>query len=117
MGYGGGLLLSSDIMRGYNDPFILSLLLEEPSYGYEISKKIKERSNDNYVMKETTLYSAFARLERNGYIQSSQQVKKAGRKRTYYEITELGRDYLQEKADEWIVTQDVINQFLTKGRG
>lgn len=115
MEYGGGRLLSSDIMRGYNDSIILSLLKEGPSYGYELSKKIKARSNENYVMKETTLYSAFARLEKNGYIQSFQQVKKAGRKRTYYEITDEGRVFLQEKADEWVITQDVVNQFLTKG--
>jgi len=108
-------LLSSDIMRGYNDPIILSLLLEGPSYGYEISKLIKERSNGNYVMKETTLYSAFARLERNGYIESSQEMKTQGRKRTYYHITASGRAYLREKADEWVVTQKVVSQFLTKG--
>lgn len=115
MEYGGALLLSSDIMRGYNDLIILSLLVEGPSYGYELSKKIKERSNENYVMKETTLYSAFARLEKNEYIRSFQQVKTAGRKRTYYEITETGRSYLNDKAEEWIVTQAVVNQFLTKG--
>ncbi|WP_440895040.1 PadR family transcriptional regulator [Amphibacillus sp. Q70] len=108
-------MLSSDIMRGYNDLIILSLLIEGPSYGYEISKKIKERSNENYVMKETTLYSAFARLEKNNYIQSFQQIKTAGRKRTYYEITETGRNYLNDKAEEWVVTQDVVNRFLMKG--
>lgn len=109
-------MLSSDIMRGYNDPLILSLLMEGPSYGYEISKKIKERSNGNYVMKETTLYSAFARLEKNGYVESFQQVKMQGRKRTYYNITDKGRDHLRDKEEEWMITQDVVNQFLTKGR-
>ena len=108
-------MLSSDIMRGYNDPIILSVLMEGPSYGYEISKIVKQRSKENYVMKETTLYSAFARLEKNGYIESFQQVKKQGRKRTYYNITEVGRAYLGEKADEWVITQEVVSQFLTKG--
>lgn len=108
-------MLSSDIMRGYNDPLILSLLMEGPSYGYEISKQIKERSNENYVMKETTLYSAFNRLEKNGYIESFQQVKTVGRKRTYYNITAKGRTHLQEKEEEWIIIQNVVNQFLTKG--
>ena len=62
--------ISSDVIRGYNDTMILFLLLEKPSYGYEISKQIKALSQEKYVIKETTLYSAFTRMEKNGYIQS-----------------------------------------------
>ena len=56
-------MISSDIIRGYNDTFILFHLLDGPSYGYEISKHIRERSGDKYIIKETTLYSAFTRKE------------------------------------------------------
>ena len=55
-------MISSDIIRGYNDTIILYLLLEGPSYGYEISKRIREISMEKYIIKETTLYSAFNRL-------------------------------------------------------
>ncbi len=34
--------LSSDVMRGYNDLIVLSVLAEGDSYGYEISRRIKE---------------------------------------------------------------------------
>ena len=60
--------ISSDIIRGYNDTIILYLLLDKPSYGYEISKQIKAMTNEKYIVKETTLYSAFTRMEKNGYI-------------------------------------------------
>ena len=60
--------ISSDVIRGYNDTIILYLLLDRPSYGYEISKQIRLISEEKYVIKETTLYSAFTRLEKNGYI-------------------------------------------------
>ena len=66
------MAISSDVIRGYNDTMILYLLLDKPSYGYEISKQIKTLSNEKYVIKETTLYSAFTRMERNGYIESFQ---------------------------------------------
>lgn len=56
--------ISSDIIRGYNDTIILYLLLDKPSYGYEISKQIKALSDEKYIMKETTLYSAFTRMEK-----------------------------------------------------
>ena len=61
------LNISSDVIRGYNDTIILYLLLDRPSYGYEISKQIKQISEEKYVIKETTLYSAFTRLEKTVY--------------------------------------------------
>ncbi|MBP5608900.1 MAG: helix-turn-helix transcriptional regulator, partial [Lachnospiraceae bacterium] len=62
--------ISSDVIRGYNDTMILYILKQEPSYGYEISKRIRSISEDKYIIKETTLYSAFSRMEKNGYIES-----------------------------------------------
>jgi len=34
-------VISSDVIRGYVDTIILSLLIEGDSYGYEISKNIR----------------------------------------------------------------------------
>lgn len=111
-----GLLLvniSSDVIRGYNDTMILYLLLDSPSYGYEISKKIKLMSEEKYTIKETTLYSAFTRMEKNGYVESFNDADTAnGKRRTYYRITELGRQYYNEKCEEWIVTKDVVEKFI-----
>ena len=56
--------ISSDVIRGYNDTMILYILRKAPSYGYEISKQIKQLSDGKYVIKETTLYSAFTRMEK-----------------------------------------------------
>ena len=107
--------ISSDIIRGYNDTMILYLLLNKPSYGYEISKQIKELAGEKYVIKETTLYSAFTRMEKNGYVESfSDQDNTAGKRRTYYRITELGRQYYREKCEEWMLTQEVVEKFIMK---
>ena len=107
--------ISSDIIRGYNDTMILYLLLNKPSYGYEISKQIKELSGEKYVIKETTLYSAFTRMEKNVYVESfSDQDNTAGKRRTYYRITELGRQYYREKCEEWMLTQEVVEKFIMK---
>lgn len=105
-------MISSDIIRGYNDPLILSLLLEGDSYGYELSKKIKDMSQGKYIIKETTLYSAFNRLKKNGYIISYPGNETFGKKRTYYKITDLGKAYYLEKQEEWHVTKEVIDIFL-----
>ena len=107
-------MISSDVIRGYNDIIILHLLVHEPSYGYEISKTIRSISEDKYVIKETTLYSAFTRMEKNNYIDSFMQTGENGKKRTYYKITDLGRKYYREKCDEWKLTKDVIDRFVDK---
>lgn len=108
-------MISSDIIRGYNDTIILYLLLDDNSYGYEVSKKIKELSDGKYIIKETTLYSAFNRLLKNGYIESFYKDETFGKRRTYYKITEAGRRYYEEKCREWDVTKEVINRFIKEG--
>ena len=105
-------MISSDVMRGYNDIIILYLLFEAPSYGYEISRQIKDISEGKYVIKETTLYSAFTRLEKNGYIESFYGDESGGKRRTYYKITESGRDYYYEKCEEWGLTKEVVGKFV-----
>ena len=107
--------ISSDIIRGYNDTMILFLLLNEPSYGYELSKQIKTLSEGKYVIKETTLYSAFSRMEKNGYIESFEsEAPNTGKKRTYYRITDLGTQYYNEKCEEWKLTKEVVERFISR---
>lgn len=105
-------MISSDVIRGYNDTIILYLLLERDSYGYEISKSIKVLSQDKYIIKETTLYSAFSRLEKNDYITSFFGNETNGKRRTYYRITERGKFYYREKCEEWNLTKEVIEKFI-----
>ena len=104
-------MISSDIIRGYTDTMILFIVSGGDSYGYEISKQIREISEDSYVMKETTLYSALTRLEKNGFIASYSGMHD-GRKRTYYSITAAGREYYSEKCREWELTKRVIDNFI-----
>ena len=105
-------MISSDVIRGYNDTIILYLLLEEPSYGYMISKRIRELTDEKYIIKETTLYSAFTRLEKNGFVESFYGNETNGKRRTYYRITEAGRAYYKEKCQEWQLTKEVIEKFI-----
>ncbi|QFJ54813.1 PadR family transcriptional regulator [Pseudobutyrivibrio xylanivorans] len=107
--------ISSDVIRGYNDTMILSILIKEPSYGYEISKQIKQISDEKYIIKETTLYSAFNRMEKNGYIESfvaDPDPEGNGKKRTYYRVTDVGKDFYRTKCEEWELTKDVIERFI-----
>lgn len=109
--------ISSDVIRGYNDTIILFILRKAPSYGYEISKQIREIAEGKYIIKETTLYSAFSRMEKKGYIESFSGNETNGKKRTYYQITAAGNDYFQQKCAEWEVTKEVIDRFAVYREG
>lgn len=106
-------MISSDVIRGYNDTMILFLLQHNDSYGYELSKQIKLLSEEKYVIKETTLYSAFTRLEKNGYISSYYGEETNGKRRTYYHLTPEGLNYYHDKCREWNITKEVIDKFIT----
>ena len=104
--------ISSDVIRGYNDTMILYILRKGPSYGYEIGKEIRRISDDKYVIKETTLYSAFTRMEKYGYVESYSGEAENGKKRTYYRITDDGEAYYHNKCDEWHLTKEVVGNFI-----
>ena len=109
--------ISSDVMRGYIDLMILRALWEGDSYGYAISKRVTDISENRYTMKETTLYSAFARLEKLGYLRAYPGSYSGGRERTYYSLTAEGRRYYRQKCAEWALTQDLITKFILEDEG
>lgn len=59
-------MISADAIRGYVDIMILSILERQASYPYELVKTIARVSRGEYVIKQTTLYSAVKRLESQG---------------------------------------------------
>lgn len=105
-------MISSDSMRGFNDLLILLLLYKQDSYGYQISKDINHIGQGIYELKETTLYSAIKRLEKNQLIVSYEAEETFGRKRSNYRISKEGIKVLKEKLREWEEIQILINNFI-----
>ena len=104
--------IGSDVIRGYIDVMILRVLYDGDSYGYEISKRITEISENSYTMKETTLYSAFSRLEKLNYLRPYPGSVSGGRERTYYAMTDEGQQYYKKKCSEWVLTKSLITKFI-----
>lgn len=104
-------MISSDMIRGYVDVMILYFLMEKPSYAYELSRKIRQQTEEKYVLKETTLYSALNRLEQADYV-ASYPDESSGKRRTYYRLLESGQEYYEEKCQEWELIKQVIERFI-----
>lgn len=106
------LPVASDIIRGHTEAIILKHLLEKDSYGYEINKCIQEKTDNQYELKEATLYTAFRRLEQAGYIRSYWGDEATGARRRYYTITEDGRDYYAKCVQDWEAAKVLIDKLI-----
>lgn len=104
--------ITSDILRGHTEAIILSHLLEQDSYGYQINKDIMKKTDNAYELKEATLYSAFRRLEQAGNIRTYWGDEKVGARRRYYSITDEGKKAYQNYKREWQEAKEIIDQLL-----
>lgn len=98
-----------DMRQGSTTILILSLLAEEPMYGYQIVKELGARSGGVFEFKEGTLYPALHRMEQDGLVRSyweamNEAVSEADGfhpPRKYYAITDKGQDALANRAGDW----------------
>ena len=104
-------MIGADAIRGHIDLILLAILRSRPSYAYEISKTITDRSRGEYVIKQTTLYTAVKRLQSQGLLDSHEVLSSSGKPRTYYQLTAEGLDQLDVKLDEWRSTRALVDHF------
>ena len=104
--------ISSDLLRGHTDTIVLGILLEGDSYGYEIYKKIMEKSEGEFELKEATLYSSYRRLEQDGSIVSYWGDETLGGRRKYYKITPAGIKLYELNKQDWEFTKKMIDKLL-----
>lgn len=105
-------LISGDIIRGHLDAIILRLICEKDRYGYEISNEIARRTDNQFQIKEATLYAVFQRLVKKELIESYLGDVSFGGRRRYYRITTLGRAYLNEEIRNWHDARNIIDIFM-----
>jgi DNA-binding PadR family transcriptional regulator len=107
-----GALLTPDLLRGHTDTIVLSILIRGDAYGFEIYNRIREKTGEQYELKETTLYSSYKRLEADGCITSYWGDETQGARRKYYQITGKGRTVFEQNMRDWQFTQKIINNLL-----
>lgn len=107
------LEINKEMIKGYIESIILSLLLVEDLYGYEISKRIRSTSNNNFEIKEGTMYVVLKRLESNGLVTAYwDDSESGGGRRRFHKITEEGKKYLKYKKEEWLFFRDIVDMFF-----
>src|SRR5699024_11398733 len=104
--------LSSDVYRGDKDTIVLVSLLDSDRYVFEIYNRVLNKTDNLYELKETSLYSSYKRLEKDGFIQSYWGDETQGGRRKYYRITELGRELYQQKLKDYEFTKKILERLF-----
>ncbi len=108
--------LQRQIRKGSTPVLILSLLAEQPMYGYQLAQELERRSGGYFTMKEGLLYPALHQMERDDLLNSEWRTVAGARRRKYYFITEKGRKALASSADEWTTFTEKLMQVI-EGHG
>jgi DNA-binding PadR family transcriptional regulator len=93
--------ISSKISRGSGELAILSLLAEQPLYGFEIAKQIGERTGGALQFTLASLYPLLYEMEKREWVEGRWQENQAGRDRRYYRLTPAGRKQLAPLREQW----------------
>lgn len=88
--------INKELLKGSTSMLILSLLNEENMYGYEMIKRLQEKSENVFELKEGTLYPILHSLEENNLIWSYWDDSTA-KKRKYYTITEKRKKAIERE--------------------
>lgn len=103
--------VNNQIMKGLLDGAILWLISQEETYGYEITKKLKD--HDFPDISEGSIYPVLLRLSKKGYV-NMRMVKSdsGGPKRKYYSISETGKEELKVFKDKWKKLNSGMNSLI-----
>jgi len=110
-------VISGDILKGNTLTIILSLLEEQPMYGFQISREVERRSEGTLRFREGLLYPALHQLEKEGLVESEWKVSTQGPRRKYYKLTRKGSRQAERLRQRWVAFVGAVNQVLGEGAG
>ena len=91
----------TELVQGTLDMLILKTLALQPMHGYGIAMRIKQISNGVFQVNPGSLFPAFRRLERAGWLDTEWRATENNRRAKYYILTERGRRQLKSETREW----------------
>ena len=105
--------MSNKLYKGTLTNIVLKLLHENGRmYGYEITKKTKEQTNEGFTVTEGTLYTTLHKLEAEEVLEVEFEIVD-GRTRKYYKLSEKGEKEAVLKIEELKAFIANLSSFLT----
>ncbi len=104
-----------ELLKGYIDIILISIVKEKPMYGYEIAKKVRDISGGAFDLKEATLYMALKRLEKQGVVEAfwgGEQEASGGGRRKYYRLLTAGEERLHGSRQGWTIFRNFMDSLM-----
>jgi DNA-binding PadR family transcriptional regulator len=93
---------STELLRGTLQTIILKVLKDNGKmYGYEITQRVRELSEDRILLTEGALYPALHKLEGEGLLKT-EIVNIGKRVRKYYVLTTEGKALAKERVFQFV---------------
>ena len=102
-----------ELKRGTLEMLLLRILGDEPTYGYELVRRLTERSANHFRIKEGTLYPVLYRLEDAGLVVPEWDKPARGVPRKYYRLTPTGTERVEELTEAWRGFSAAVDAVLT----
>ncbi len=93
---------------------LLSVIAEEPTYGYEMARKLEERGLT--LASEGSIYPLLSRLQKQGLVDGYLVESPGGPARKYYRLGPSGRRALESWVADWEALARGVNSVITGGR-
>jgi PadR family transcriptional regulator PadR len=100
----------TELLRGVLDLCLLAVMQEGPAYGYEMTKRLRERGLA--IVGEGSIYPLLGRLERDGLVDTYRAASEGGPPRKYYRPSTAGRVTLALGVAEWRAARDAVDAVL-----
>jgi PadR family transcriptional regulator PadR len=94
-------MLDKALIAASAKPIVLSILVSEEDYGYQIIQRVKRLSGGELEWSDKMLYPVLHRMEKEGLLHSRWRISGEGRLRRYYAITDKGRKELDAERRRW----------------
>jgi PadR family transcriptional regulator PadR len=100
----------AQLLRGVLDLCVLAVMAEGPAYGYEMTKRLRDRGLS--IVGEGSIYPLLGRLEREGLVETYRGASNGGPPRKYYRPSRAGRRALAAGVSEWRAARDALDAVL-----
>ena len=107
------MTLKINLQKSVAEMLVLSILNNGTMYGYQLIQELEAQSKGLFSIKEGTLY----RLIDNNMVSFEKKLVGKRRTRVYYNITEDGKEYLQQILKSYQdMVQGVANVLVKNGQ-
>jgi PadR family transcriptional regulator PadR len=106
-----------EFKKGSLGLLVLHLLYEQPSYGWELCERLRERSAGELHFEDAAVYPLLHAYERDGLVEGYWETDDAGAarkgpRRRYYRLTPHGVEALRAALRDWRTFSSAVGRIL-----